>query len=200
MATLAKGPSRAEQMLAQSGGMVESIDDYHDEEMQPGERAKVAHIRPGVRRVWFLTPNGSVSRDVSAHSLGGAEGVLSHGGSPVCHDCQRDDCGKGVNDCVGRPKRQYRKCPVTSCGKVIFDPKPTGQYLQQDGMTRYTEDGAMQGDEDDGLVIKNDEYTESSPEARTKTMMDAHIIGYHADDAVRLGLITEAQRLAIKAI
>ncbi len=182
--------SRAQQLIAEhSNRMDESVEEYDDDDVReqyaPGTKPTVSHVRPGRVRVWFLTPHGSVPRWVSSQSLGGIEGVLSNGASPVCHDCGSDQCGETINDCPGRPKRQYRICPVGSCGKRVYDPKPTGKFLMQDGMASF-EDGDEVSHDD--MVIQDDSYTAATTEIRTKVMLDLHIIGFHEQEAMQMGV------------
>lgn len=178
--------SPAQRLIAQQHDMEADRSEYADEDIGDSmlaERPSITHTRPGKVRVYKLTPSGSVPILVSVQSLVGREGVLnSPNYSAVCFDCGSDQCGEGQNACPGRPPRKFRVCPIQTCGKRVYDPKPTGRYLQTDGMSREA------ADDEDESAIKDEAYDQSTPEIRTKVLLDRHIVGYHEQEAIALGL------------
>lgn len=150
-----------------------------DTDLSPIE---IEHIRAGRVRLWLLTANGSVPRWVSNNG-NHLQVALRNGMATNCHDCGGEH-GEGINDCPGRPKRQYRPCPV--CGKKMFDPKVTGATAKQDGrqVIGVDDDGApiLGTVERDPMAISNDDLGNSTPASRTTSLVRRHVGAFHKDD------------------
>lgn len=177
-------PTKAQLLLArnQNAQPQETVEAFADEDTRALEEghASVARVGFGKVRVFKLTPAGSVPVEVPVQALGQ---VLRDGYSPVCFDCGQEECGPGVNDCPGRAPKRYRVCPVQSCGKVIYDPMPTGVFRRDE-----FDNGSRGPHAADENAIQDDAYQSSTPESRTRAAMDLHIIGYHASTAMELGI------------
>lgn len=178
--------TKAQLLLAQNTPDVanaDTVEDYSDEDVRSSPMPTTASVaRSGVRSVgvYKLTPTGCQRVMVAAHSLAQ---VLRDGYSPVCFDCGTDTCPGGINDCPGRPPKKFRVCPVESCRKRIYDPKPTGKFKEDE----FSNAGRVAA-RDDANAIDDGAYDTSTPETRTRAMLDMHIIGYHRDRAMELGL------------
>ncbi len=174
-AVVTQGPSDEALLVAQATAApaVVTKDDISDE----GERATVTHTKTGRTRVYKPTAYGYKARYIPNTNVPMA---LSNGFLAKCPDCG-GECGDGVNDCPNRPKRMYRICPVPQCGKQIFD------FEQKDI-------DALEGDEGDPMAIKDDAYMQSTPELRTKAVMDKHMLAIHPNEAAAAGILAPAQR------
>jgi hypothetical protein len=191
--------SRAQALIARakSAQLIEEVDDFIDSDTQETKStARVSRSGYGTLPVYKLTPSGVVRIKVAVQSI---SEVLSHPAySAVCQDCGNDDCcagaGDTVNDCPGRPARQFRTCPIVTCGKRIYDSQPTGQYLRDEF---DHSDKPKSGT--DSAEIRDDTYASSTPESRTRTMLDMHLIGYHPQEAADFGVNKprELPRMAI---
>jgi len=139
----------------------------------------------GHATVYKLTPTGCVRIAIAVQSIGS---VLSTPGyAPECFDCGRDDClyvtqvrGEvSTNECEAKAARPYRACPVRSCRKPIYDSAPTGKFLSDE----FDHSGrVIEG------AIDDDEYNTSTPASRTKAAMDLHLIGFHPQEAMEMGI------------
>lgn len=187
-AAITEAPS-AEQMLisqAQATAPQVSTQDLSDV-MEKGalgdDKGTVSHTKPGKVRVYKPTPYGYRAREIPVTNLSQA---LKGGFLPHCPDCNTAgipgaDCGDGPNDCPNREKRMYRVCPVPQCGKKIYD------YLQDIEVT----------DEDDAMKIRDDAYEQSTPELRTKSVLDKHMLVLHPNEAAAAGIVAPAQRTLV---
>lgn len=146
--------------------------------------AKVTHTRAPHARVYVLTPQGCTVKMVNSQVSTLREVLASPTHSPVCWDCGSDQCSGGTNECPGRPKRMLRRCPQPQCRKPIYDPKPTGKFLKEDDVV-HTRDET--GDDMELLIDDSDDYL-STPQQRTKALMDEHILKYHPGEAAQMGL------------
>lgn len=142
----------------------------------------------GLYPLFKLTPSGSVKIHVAIQSV--PEILKQDHYSTRCFDCGDEDCTGEINGCPGRTKRLYRVCPVISCRKRVYDPQPTGMRLTDDF------DRTDRASEDEEFAIKDEAYSKSTPESRTKTEMDFHIAGYHPSEAASYG-INVVNRMAV---
>ncbi len=174
-ATVTQGPSEEALLLAQAQGKpsVVTTDNISEED----ETGTVTHTKPGLVRVYKPTPFGYKARYIPATNVPMA---LKNGFLARCPDCG-GECGDGANDCPQRPKRMYRTCSVPQCGKKIFD------FEQQ-------EIDALEGDQNDPMAIRDDAYMQSTPELRTKAVMDKHMLLIHPNEAAAAGILAPAQR------
>ena len=190
--------SRARKLLAAKNAPIQdSIDPFEDEETRAsGAAVKVSRSGYGWLPVYKLTPNGVVRIRVAVQSIN--QVLNSPGYAAECFDCGRDDClfvtevpGEvSTNICAGKAKRQYRVCPVRSCRKPIYDPQPTGAFK---------DDEFDHSARDDSDAIQDDAYNTSTPETRTKAALDIHVIGFHPQEAMEMGIHRQAElpRMAI---
>lgn len=153
--------------------------------------ARISRSGYGTMAVFKLTPTGVTKIKVAVQSV--AEVLRQPHYSAVCPDCGFAECGPGENDCPGRPPRAYRICPVASCNKRIYDTKPTGKYLVDEFDHSGRDDG------NDPNVIRDDSYNVSTPESRTKAMMDTHIVGVHPATAMEMGIRLPELQKAVSA-
>ena len=156
----------------------------------------VTHTRYGRFPVYKLTDKGCVRIEINAQSLG--EVLSQPNYSDVCFDCQRGDClyetqvpGEiSNNTCEGKPARMSRICREPSCRKRIYDPVPTGKYLDE----VFSEARATGTDG----ILDDDELDQSTPQSRTLARLKLHIIAFHTDMAAELNLSSvELPRLAV---
>lgn len=182
------GNKAAEMLRAQarSATTEETSEDFNDAEN--GGHARIARSGYGTLPVYKLTPTGSVRIAVAVQSI---NEVLSHPDySAACHDCGSDRCLyrtqiKGevsTNECPNKPPVQARVCPVRSCQKRIQDDMPTGLYKTDEF------DHSNRNDDDDPNIIRDEEYSATTPGTRTKARLDLHIIANHPTEALQMGL------------
>lgn len=179
----------------------EVVTDYSDEDTtEAGATATVSHLRNGRIPVYKLTPGGCVRIEVNVQSL--ADVLKQDHYSDVCFDCGRPDClyatqilGEvSTNQCPGKAPKRFRVCPDVTCRKRIYDPVATGARLQDE--FDHSDRADPDGDEN---AISDGMYDASTPESRTRSLMENHIVGYHVDLARELGLgkAPELARLAV---
>jgi hypothetical protein len=92
-------------------------------------------------------------------------------------DCSPDPMRPTPNACPARQKFATRRCPI--CNKSVFD----------FGARTAIEMSKDDTDIDDGA------YTQATPELRTRSVMDQHIMAFHPADAASLGLSGQDPRL-----
>lgn len=188
-AAITEAPS-AEQMLisaAQATAPEVSTQDLQevvDKDTMGDDRGTVSHTTPGKVRVYKPTPYGYRAREIPVTNLTQA---LAGGFLPHCPDCNEagipgKDCGDGPNDCPNREPRMYRVCSVPQCRKKIYD------YLQD-----IEEEGEV-----DELKIVDDAYMQSTPELRTKSVLDKHMLSLHPNEAAAAGIFAPSQRTPVK--
>lgn len=177
-------PSDAQMLMAQAQSTAEQVstqrlEDVVEAEVLGDDRGDVTHTQPGKVRVYKPTPYGYKPREIPVTGLAQA---LDGGFLPNCPDCH-GQCGDGVNDCPGREKRAYRQCPVPQCRKKVYD------FIQ----------GLDVEDADDPMKIEDDAYALSTPELRTKALMDKHMLVLHPNEAAAAGIVAPAQRTLVGA-
>lgn len=187
-AAIVESPSPEQMLISKAQATApqvstQDLSEVMDKETMGNDRGTVSHTKPGKVRVYKPTPYGYKAREIPVTNLAQAlkGGFLAH-----CPDCNAagipgKDCGDGPNDCPNREKRAYRKCPVPQCGKKIYD------YLQD-----IEETG-----EDDDMKINDDAYAQSTPELRTKSVMDKHMLVLHPNEAAAAGIVAPAQRTLV---
>ncbi len=174
-ATVTHGPSDEALLIAQAQAKpsVVTTDNLTEEK----DRGTVTHTKSGLVRVYKPTAYGYKAKYIPATNVTMA---LANGFLARCPDCN-GECGDGPNDCPERPKRMYRQCAVPQCGKKIFD------YEQKDI-------DAADIDAADPMAIRDDSYMQSTPELRTKAVLDKHMLLIHPNEAAAAGILAPAQR------
>ena len=74
----------------------------------------------------------------------------------------------------------YRVCPVQVCGKRFYD---------------TPSDAAVPVEADDPNMIQDDQYAATTPETRTKSALEEHLVHYHQAEAAAMGIRRNATRL-----
>ncbi len=109
--------------------------------------------------------------------------LLNSGFLDRCGDCGKTSCPGSYNGCPKGTMRMYRDCPVAGCndgrGKRFYD-NETGAEIKPVS--------------DDPFAIQDAAYIPSTPESRTKAMLDEHIRYYHTVEAAARGLVYVNQR------
>jgi hypothetical protein len=190
-------------LLSQARNAQQSNDseDYSDEDTrESGATATISHLHFGRIPVYKLTPSGCVRIEVNVQSL--ADVLKQDHYSDVCFDCGSPNClyqtnikgETSTNQCPGKAPKKFRVCPEVTCRKRIYDTVSTGARLEDEF------DHSSRGDaEEDENAIRDGMYDSSTPETRTRSLMENHIIGFHLDLARELGLgkAPELPRLAV---
>lgn len=107
---------------------------------------------------------------------GAVEACIESGFRFECGDCGTHCCvgeGSTLNDCPGRPKMKFTRCPLQTCRKAIYD---TGMSYEED-----------EGEVDDPNEIQLIPQART-PEARLKVKLDRHLRGAHPSLAEELGV------------
>lgn len=136
-------------------------------------------------RVVMYKPDGRghfSPRIVDANAI---KQLMENGFRPSCPECNGQH-GTNPNECPGRDAVKMRECPV--CGKRIFDNMdllPTAP-----------------SDQDDPNLIRDDAYLSSTPETRTKVLLDTHIWAKHPQSARIMNLtpLPEPSKEMLEAI
>ena len=89
----------------------------------------------------------------------------------------------------------FRICPVITCKKRIYDPMSTGARKTDDEFDHTN----REVNTNDPMLIQDEMSVASTPQTRTRTMMEMHIIGYHPQTAMEMGIgkAPELPRLAV---
>ena len=134
------------------------------------------HSRPGTIMLYKPTETqGYVARRVSVSSMGFL--IRNNGWSEFCPDCGKEHLDRSgqvttdPNACTARPPVAVRVCPV--CRKRIYD---------NQGLPTLT----AEDDVYDPNVIP-DEGALSTPEQRTRILLDLHLWAKHPRQAQMLG-------------
>jgi hypothetical protein len=131
--------------------------------------ARVTTTGPANYRLYKRGNHGWYPVTIPANNITlvmGPEGMGNYSWEcPECHGY----CGED-GPCPVRGERPYRYCPVPSCRKKILDNPPTG-----DIEIEHTD-----------AEIKDDIFALSTPELRTKAMLDLHLYTYHPSEAAAL--------------
>lgn len=138
--------------------------------------AAVSHTSAGL--VWMYKKEiwGWRRLRVSRNS---APELIDAGFRDRCGNCQSTSCPGEINQCPKTPKVMYRECPVAGCNQG------NGHRVYDDGQSMAT-GNREPGDE---FAIVDATYS-STPETRTKAMLDEHIRWYHPQTAAYMGITT----------
>jgi hypothetical protein len=135
----------------------------------------VDHRTLGTRRVFVLTQDGWMPRNVPVANLAI---LFADGAKPACGHCGLATCRAsrtaGPYDCPQMPKRNFVRCPV--CRKRFYDPQnPDGR-------------ATVDGEAADPMEISIGTYEGSTPELRIRARLGRHMLAYHSEEAMVLGI------------
>lgn len=140
------------------------------EDSPPG----VSEINPGYMRLYKRVDYGWKPTIVSRGSV---EACVESGSFRFeCGDCG-EHCGPGPNDCEGRAKMKFTRCPVVSCRKPLYD-------------TAEDDDAPSGGGEDDPNEIKLIANA-STAEARLRVKLNRHLRFAHLSTAEEMGVAND---------
>ena len=147
--------------------------------LEPNAQSKVEHTSAGLVWMYKHEPWGWRRLKVSRNSV---TELIGAGFLDRCGLCGSTRCPGTPNGCASGRMRQYRDCPVAGCNdgraKRIYD---------------MNEPGKVKSASTDPYAIVDDAYSASTPELRTKAMLDAHIRAYHETEAIARGLMSIQQ-------
>lgn len=147
--------------------------------LEPNSNSNVEHTSAGLVWMYKHEPWGWRRLKVSRNSV---TELIGAGFLDRCGLCASTRCPGTPNGCSAGKMRQYRDCPVAGCndgrGKRMYD---------------MTEPGKVKAEAPDPYAIVDDAYSASTPELRTKAMLDAHIRAYHETEAIARGLMSISQ-------
>jgi len=147
--------------------------------LEPNAQSNVEHTSAGLVWMYKHEPWGWRRLKVSRNSV---TELIGAGFLDRCGLCASTRCLGTPNGCSSGKMRQYRDCPVAGCndgrGKRMYD---------------MTEPGKVKAETPDPYAIVDDAYSASTPELRTKAMLDAHIRAYHETEAIARGLMSIQQ-------
>ena len=142
-------------------------------------QSNVEHTSAGLVWMYKHEPWGWRRLKVSRNSV---TELIGAGFLDRCGLCGSTRCPGTPNGCASGRMRQYRDCPVAGCNdgraKRIYD---------------MNEPGKVKSASTDPYAIVDDAYSASTPELRTKAMLDAHIRAYHETEAIARGLMSIQQ-------
>ena len=147
--------------------------------LEPNAQSNVEHPSAGLVWMYKHEPWGWRRLKVSRNSV---TELIGAGFLDRCGLCGSTRCPGTPNGCASGRMRQYRDCPVAGCNdgraKRIYD---------------MNEPGKVKSASTDPYAIVDDAYSASTPELRTKAMLDAHIRAYHETEAIARGLMSIQQ-------
>ena len=147
--------------------------------LEPNAQSTVEHTSAGLVWMYKHEPWGWRRLKVSRNSV---TELIGAGFLDRCGLCGSTRCPGTPNGCASGRMRQYRDCPVAGCNdgraKRIYD---------------MNEPGKVKSASTDPYAIVDDAYSASTPELRTKAMLDAHIRAYHETEAIARGLMSIQQ-------
>ncbi len=147
--------------------------------LEPNAQSNVEHTSAGLVWMYKHEPWGWRRLKVSRNSV---TELIGAGFLDRCGLCGSTRCPGTPNGCASGRMRQYRDCPVAGCNdgraKRIYD---------------MNEPGKVKSAATDPYAIVDDAYSASTPELRTKAMLDAHIRAYHETEAIARGLMSIQQ-------
>ena len=147
--------------------------------LEPNSNSNVEHTSSGLVWMYKHEPWGWRRLKVSRNSV---TELIGAGFLDRCGLCGSTRCPGTPNGCASGKMRQYRDCPVAGCndgrGKRMYD---------------MNEPGSVKAEAPDPYAIVDNAYSTSTPELRTKAMLDAHIRAYHETEAIARGLMSIQQ-------
>lgn len=150
---------------AQDVTTIEAIPDALTKES--GGHGSITHTRPQKFDMFKHGPYGWRRVAIPANSVGQA---LSNGLRAECGDCGSPDC-RGYLYCSALPPMTRRRCPV--CARIIPD-APTGQ-------------ADIEAETEPGEII-DEQFTQATPEERTRVRLAMHIQTFHPQEGPNYGL------------
>ena len=122
--------------------------------------------------------------------------LLGNGFRVDCGDCNGncspDPGSAAYNGCPGRPKFATMSCGI--CGKVAYD---FGARVVHPDLLPQRPNPNLEAikEMNEGTDVGEGVYTQATPRARLKAVMDNHIMAFHESDAASLGLMAPDPRL-----
>lgn len=162
--------SRSRMLLtkAQGAGNVTSSEAIPSSLTQEsGGSGTITHTRPQKFDMFKRGPYGWRRVPIPANSVGQA---LENGLRAECGDCGSQDC-RGYLYCSALPPMARRRCPV--CARIIPD-APTGQ-------------ADIESETEPGEII-DEQFSQATPEERTKVRLAMHIQTFHPQEGPNYGL------------
>lgn len=163
-----------EVIIAEQQGRIETLQDRSVGE--DGAAVTTTHTRPGTKVMYKpLGKRGYEPRNVSSSAVGV---LLAEGWYEYCPMCQNEHLDKNgaastdPNLCAARDPLAVRVCPV--CDKRIYDNVQFSETAEDDGS--------------DPNVIREEGYSQSTPESRTKASLDLHLWVKHPRQAQMMGV------------
>ena len=178
----ARRPTPTEQFLQEHENTVETLRERGIG--SDGEGQQFTHIGAKMVVLYFPTTWGWESREVPSTNI---RLCISNGARYDCGDCD-DDCSPDpmnpqYNNCPGREKFATRQCPV--CGKLVYD--FAARSVNADLIATADINPSRAADAD-GTLIDDHSYEAATPALRTKADLDRHIVAYHLEYAMSIGL------------
>ena len=171
-------PSRAmteeEAFLLQNSGRVQSVEGFrHQDSLPESHGVTIVHTRPGTVMMWKPGPDGHYTPRTVSESSRALN--LQNGWAITCPECHTNHEASPYppsdpNSCPSREPVAVRECPV--CNKRVFD-NVMGE--------------AKKKPIPDPNVIK-DEYEFTTPESRTRLLLNTHMWVRHPQQAQMRGL------------
>lgn len=161
-----------------------AADDEMRSRRDPRDRGSIEHTTSAKVTMWKPNPpHGYIPREIPVENIKMAFG---DGWLSACPDCGTTDCTDDPNSCTGRAPMKYRSCP--ECNKRVYDvATSTLDIIAEDPE-------AAEESESDPHAIVDDSYLASTPEARTKSRLDRHMLAYHPEEAAARGLFAQTPR------
>ena len=153
------------------------MDETSDQIVTQDGTGTAVHTRPGTVVMYKPTErNGWIPRTVSSSAM---PMLFKQGWQEFCPDCgqhhldRKGNITTDPNACSSRDPVAVRICPVD--GKRIYDNLSLAQIIDE-------------AEYDDPNVIKDDPYSTSTPEQRTKLKLDLHLWIRHPEWAQANGV------------
>lgn len=167
---------------------VATVDELENEGdvLEDGAGSNVEHKSAGL--VWMYKRETWGWRRLKV-TRNGLDDLVKAGFRDRCGNCGSTKCPGTINGCAKGKMRMFRDCPVAGCndgrGKRFYDMEDPGLPMRDSGSP---------------FEIHDEAYAKSTPESRTKTMLDDHIRSFHEQEARARGLFNiQSSPLAVPA-
>lgn len=178
----ASRPSPAERFLQEHENTTETLKERGVG--SDGEAQNFTHIGAKMVVLYFPTTWGWESREVPSTNIRLCMRNGARYDCGDCHgDCSPDPMNPQYNNCLGREKFATRQCPV--CGKLVYD---FGARSVNADLIMTADINPSRVADADGTLIDDRSYESATPALRTKADMDRHIVAYHHEYAMSIGL------------
>lgn len=178
-----RGPTAEEVLMAEAegAGVIETEEDINaalgdsEDRLEGEDYGTVRHTTPGLVQVYKLQANG-VWKPVPV-PVKNLNDQFRQGARANCPLCNTRTCD-GLNGCEGKEKVAVMLCPV--CEKVFYDdPKAAERAGQNRMLSAANREMLVDSDDTDGL---------KTPQARLKAKRDRHIVAYHPQEGMAMGI------------